>query len=272
MTSTPRGANEYFDISLDRDGQTAAVVGGDSRARIIDLATGTELAVFTSGSVARAQFLRGGRSLVTTSFDQAVHVFELPGPTASVGSLTLVGLPPDQAQPHPGIQPNALFPRLRALSKTAPNLVNGDPAGLVDTIVVNPDGTRAAILNKRAIEVFDISDPITPTHLGTISNALVDVRGLTFSPDGKLAIGRGLTESVEFWNTNAPTTPTLHSTLRFGRGFPTTLAFSPDGRTLAVGSHRTGNVTVYNVNATPTAPHSPNSPTYNPRAKTSPSP
>ncbi|MFF2086036.1 WD40 repeat domain-containing protein [Nocardia sp. NPDC058176] len=258
MASAPRGANEYFDVSLDRNGQTAAVVGGDSRARVVDLGTGAELAVFPSGSVARARFLRGDRSLVTIGADQAVHVFELPGPTASTEPLTVFRLPADQPEPAPGVLPAALFPRLRALSALSPgatrNPVDGDPAGFLDTVAVSPDGTRAAMLTKYAIQVWDTSDPATSVPLGPpISNGLVDARGMAFAPDGTLAIGRGLTESVEFWEVTGPGGPTLRSSLRFGRGYPTALTFSPDGSTLAVGSHRTGNVSVYTVHGAPLA-------------------
>ncbi|MFC6011066.1 hypothetical protein [Nocardia lasii] len=256
IPSTFRGPNEYFDVSPDRDAKTAVVVGGDFRARVIDLTTGAELAAFPSGSVARARFLRGGRSLVTTGFDQAVHVFELPGPTDSVGALTVVRLPPARSEPVSGLEPSALPRRLRALSTSArvPNLVNGDPSGLLDTIVISPDGTRAATLNTHEIAVWDISDPATARPLGTISNGMVDIRGVTFTLDGRVVVGRGLTESVELWDIDDSSTPTLASTIRFGRGLPTALAVSPDGHTLAVGSHRTGTVAVYDLDAPSDSP------------------
>ncbi|WP_067862799.1 WD40 repeat domain-containing protein [Nocardia shimofusensis] len=252
LPSMSRGPNEYFDVSPDRDGRTAAIVGGDSRARIVDLATGDELAGFQSGIVARAAFLRGGRALVTSGADHAVHVFDLPGPTTTTGTMTLFGLPQDRADPDAAVLPTTLFPRLAALSRAPAggdhHLADGDPAGLVDTVVLAPDGTRAATLNERVIQVWDLGDPLVPRPLGApISNSLVDVRGMTFAPDGTLAIGRGLTESVEFWDVSGPAEPRLRAGLRFGRGYPTALSFSPDGRMLAVGSHRTGNAGVYDL-------------------------
>ncbi|MEV0684801.1 hypothetical protein AB0I35_13150 [Nocardia sp. NPDC050378] len=257
LRATSRGANEYFDVAPTGDGRTAVVVGGDSRARLLDLDTGAVLARFPGGSVARAEVFRGGRALVTSGFDRAVHVFDLAGQAAELGPRTLFRLPQDVSAPPPGVLPDALLPRLRALSRTPAGAgrdsVDGDPSGLFDTVVLSPDGRRAATLNERAIQVWDITDP-TPKPFGRpIDNGLVDTRGVVLGPDGTLAVGRGLTSSVELWDLTRPGGPELRSTLRFGHGYPTALSVSPDGSRLAVGSHRTGHVTVYDLSAGPAA-------------------
>ncbi|TCJ99418.1 WD40 repeat domain-containing protein [Nocardia alba] len=248
MPAVTRGANEYLDVSLTADGRSAVIVGGDSRARIRDLDTGEDLVTFPIDMVARARFLRGGRSLVTTSFDHAVHVFELPGPIVSTSSLTLFRFPLDQpALPH------ELFPPLRKLARapypTDRALLDGDPAGLIDVVAIAPNGTRAVTRTEYEIQVWDITDPGMPRRVGVPFSAVgVDIRAITFSPDGTLAIGRSLTQTVEIFDVTGE--PRLRSSIRFGRGYPTSLAFSPDGGLLAVGSHRTGNVSVYSTAST----------------------
>ncbi|MFD3743021.1 WD40 repeat domain-containing protein [Nocardia sp. NPDC058633] len=250
MPAVTRGANEYLDVSVTEDGRSAVIVGGDSRARIRDLDTGEELVTFPIDMVARARLLRGGRSLVTTSFDHAVHVFALPGPVVSTSSLTLFRFPLDQ----PAL-PQELFPHLRMLARTPfavdRALLDGDPAGLIDVVAIAPDGTRAVTRTETTIQVWDIADPANPRRVGApLSAAGVDIRAITFSPDGAMAIGRSLTQTVEIFDVTGE--PELRSSIRFGRGYPTSLAFSPDGTRLAVGSHRTGNVSVFST--TPAAP------------------
>ncbi|MFE5477286.1 WD40 repeat domain-containing protein [Nocardia sp. NPDC056541] len=248
MPTVPRGANEYLDVSPTGDGRSAVIVGGDTRARIRDLDTGEELVTFPIDMVARARFLRGGRSLVTTSFDHAVHVFELPGPVVSTSSLTLFRFPPDQ----PAL-PQDLFPRLRSLARTPyatdRALLDGDPAGLIDVVAIAPNAARAVTRTEFTIQVWDITDPVTPRRVGApLSAAGVDIRAVTFSPDGALAIGRSMTQTVDIFDVTGE--PRLRSSIRFGRGYPTSLAFSPDGGLLAVGSHRTGNVSVFSTTST----------------------
>ncbi|MGW6624686.1 WD40 repeat domain-containing protein [Nocardia sp. NPDC055002] len=248
MPAVPRGANEYLDVSPTGDGRSAVIVGGDTRARIRDLDTGEELVTLPIDMVARARFLRGGRSLVTTSFDHAVHVFELPGPVVSTSSLTLFRFPLDQ----PAL-PQDLFPHLRSLARTPyatdRALLDGDPAGLIDVVAIAPNAARAVTRTESTIQVWDITEPVTPRRVGApLSAAGVDIRAITFSPDGSLAIGRSMTQTVDLFDVAGE--PRLRSSIRFGRGYPTSLAFSPDGGLLAVGSHRTGNVSVFSTTST----------------------
>ncbi|MFG2445646.1 WD40 repeat domain-containing protein [Nocardia fluminea] len=248
MPAVTRGANEYLDVSLTEDGRSAVIVGGDTRARVRDLDTGEEQVTFPIDMVARARFLRGGRSLVTTSFDHSVHVFELPGPVVSTSALTLFRFPLDQ----PAL-PQELFPHLRALARTPyatdRALLDGDPAGLIDVVAIAPGAARAVTRTETTIQVWDIADPVRPRRVGApLSAAGVDIRAITFGPDGALAIGRSMTQTVDIFDVTGE--PQLRSSIRFGRGYPTSLAFSPDGGLLAVGSHRTGNVSVFSTTST----------------------
>ncbi|MGY0500969.1 WD40 repeat domain-containing protein [Nocardia sp. FBN12] len=243
MPAVTRGANEYIDVSVTEDGRSAVIVGGDTRARIHDLDTGEQVVTFPIDMVASARFLRGGRSLVTTSFDHAVHVFELPGPVVPTSPLTLFRFPLDQP-----VLPQGLFPHLRMLARTPfatdRARLDGDPAGLIDVVAIASDGTRAVTRTESTIQVWDITEPATPRRVGApLSAAGVDIRAITFSPDGTLAIGHSMTQTVEIFDVTGE--PRLRSSIRFGRGYPTSLAFSPDGGLLAVGSHRTGNVSVF---------------------------
>ncbi|MFI6172713.1 WD40 repeat domain-containing protein [Nocardia sp. NPDC051052] len=250
VPSFVHAGNEYFDVAVDSTGSKAAVVEGDLETRIRDLTTGEELGTFATGMTARARFVRGGQSLVTSGLDHTISIFDLPGATIASGLLTVFRFPADTADRPAASSPNVLFPRLRAVARVPfpsdRDTGDGDPSGLLDFVSISPDGKRAATLNESSIQVWDISDPGRPARWGPPLNVnwYYD-QGGTFTPDGKLMIGNGLDASVDIFDITDRRGARLESTIRFNRGFPTAVSLSPDGRLLAVGSYYTGNVSVF---------------------------
>ena len=95
------------------------------------------------------------------------------------------------------------------------------------SLAYSPDGTvLAAGLAKGTVKLWDVK-----TGQPGATFSAPDVRALTFSPDGKfLAAGAG---SVTLWDT---ATWQLRATLQRHQDVIHTVAFSPDGWTLASAS------------------------------------
>ena len=130
------------------------------------------------------------------------------------------------------------------------------PRGAVYTVAYSPDGHTLAAGNvdQNLVRLWDVSDPGRPVPLGRpvpVDRSVNSILSLAFSPDGRvLAVGGhtihnsdfGSGGFVDLWSLTSPSHPVLLSQPKS----PTiqdwdaatsieSLAFSPDGRTLAAG-------------------------------------
>ncbi|MFJ1913261.1 hypothetical protein ACIOGX_15230 [Streptomyces sp. NPDC088147] len=141
------------------------------------------------------------------------------------------------------------------------------PRGAVYTVAYSPDGHMLAAGNvhQNLVRLWDVSDPGRPVALGKpvpVDRSVNSILSLEFSPDGQvLAVGGHTSDKgdagsggfVDLWSLTSPSHPVL-----LGRpespavqGFDAlgsieSLAFSPDGHTLAAGRH-TGLVSLWDV-------------------------
>ncbi|MFI8975134.1 WD40 repeat domain-containing protein [Nocardia asteroides] len=240
--------NQYFDVASSPDGADVVVVGGDSTVRLLDVHERETAATFPAEWVVRARFLRSGRSVVTSSIDHGIHVFEVSGAPLRTGTLTLFRLPQDRIDAPASTQPDALFPALRTIARRPVDPFadsrHGDPPGLLGRVAISPDGRRAVEINERDLVVWDITDPRAPRRLGELDATDVDQDGVVFTPEGTLAVQHWLQQSVTFWDVSGP--PVRVARASVGVPLAGSLAFSADGRQFAVGSYVNGRVAVYN--------------------------
>ncbi len=245
--------NQFFDVSADPAARTAVVVGGDSTARLYDLDSGETVASFPALYIVHARLLRGGRSVVTSSLDHAVHVFDVASAPIRSGTLTIYRFPHDMADQPTATLPASLFPALRALAKVPIDpgqpLRHGDPPGTLDMVAISPTGTRAATVNEFGAQVWDITDPARPVRLGAKGDvpSRANLQGIVFTPDGRLALVDQATSALEMWDVSGSGAPRLVSRTDARVTKPSSLAFSPDGRLVAIGSYASRAVKVFDL-------------------------
>ncbi|MEU3842569.1 hypothetical protein AB0E88_21360 [Streptomyces sp. NPDC028635] len=141
------------------------------------------------------------------------------------------------------------------------------PRGAVYTVAYSPDGHMLAAGNvhQNLVRLWDVSDPGRPVVLGRPvpeDPSVNSVLSLAFSPDGRvLAVGGHTSHNgdagsggfVDLWSLTSPSHPVLLGRPKApaiqdwdAASAIESLAFSPDGRTLAAGWHA-GLVSLWDV-------------------------
>ncbi|MGW3181587.1 caspase, EACC1-associated type [Kitasatospora sp. NPDC001119] len=109
------------------------------------------------------------------------------------------------------------------------------PVGLIDThdtsLALSSDGRLLATTNSGdSVQLWDVSDPAHPAAVAT----LADTHGtLAFSPDSH-ALAAVDKDRSELWNLTDPRHPVRAGTVPPGTDAPQSVAFSSDGRLLAI--------------------------------------
>jgi WD40 repeat protein len=188
--------------------------------------------------------------------------------TLNITSVTSAALSPDGHTLAVGARPGGVgVVTLWDIANPAtPRRLAPLPLGsvtLVTSVAFSPDSRTLAVGahpgGVGAVTLWDVADPATPRRLGSprastvwnsVTSIFSSVTSVVFSPDGHtLAVGTspGLVgtglgfsgRAVTLWDIANPATPRrLEPTLSSATSVTavTSLAFSPDGRTLAVGT------------------------------------
>ncbi|MFI9506453.1 AAA family ATPase [Nocardia sp. NPDC052566] len=107
--------------------------------------------------------------------------------------------------------------------------------GSARRITFSPDGSLMAVAGQQDSRLWDVRTPETPRPLGTLTTAAIPVLQAAFSPDGR-TVATQTRDTVVLWNVENPAAPRQGPVLPIPESgsLRGTLAFSPNGRLLAV--------------------------------------
>ncbi len=206
--TVPEAVNCDCTVALSPDGVELAVFGGDNTVKILDSFSGqTRLTLPDPGNQARGlDFSPDGTQLATTGSDNLAHVWDL------VTGKEL--------------------------------LVLANPTGPVDRVIFSPDGSRLATIDHNGeARLWDATSGKTLFTLKAFDGYIINRIGIAFSRDSsRLATAGG--SSVTIWDTLTGQAvlafPPVPNLLAYS------VAFSPDGKHLAVG-FRGGSANVWDA-------------------------
>jgi WD40 repeat protein/predicted Ser/Thr protein kinase len=223
-------------LAFSADGRLLASAGDDRRVRLWDVNTGKEHVPLKPGCGYLAAVGPDGRTLTTLEDGHKIKILDMA--TGQEGQKLLgsnftgfLALSPDGRSV---VALNWYGPiQLWNLATAEPQTVGTHPTGLLQALVVSPDGALAAsAVGGAEVKLWDLAakrQVRTFTHMG-------QVRSLAFSPDGRMLAAATADKVVKVWSTvDGWEQRTLLGSC---------VAFSPDG-SLAVAGGDT--VTLYDA-------------------------
>ena len=210
------------------------------------------------GRVTHLVFSRDGQTLASGSEDGFVVLWDVRNPAAPVrldhpmgkeGSrVRSFALSPDGKilviSTSSGTPPPMHIAIWNVADPAAPALLSEPPPVMGGFVVMydlafSPDGRVLAIGSEdRTVSLWDMTDPAHPAQLSPpLQGHKSAVRKVVFSSDGRVLASGEADGTVILWNMNDPKAPARLATINEHNAVVSTLALSPDGRTLAIGGN-----------------------------------
>jgi len=226
-------------VAFDPDGTRLLTGGGDGTARVWNITPAATAEVFgafePSQGLASVSFNPDGTRLLTSDWDRRVWLWDPRtgervqnyngccsaafGPGGST-IATIGGNPLDSAH---------------ILNTTTGELIrwmSTPPGNWEDKLAFSPDGSLiATVQNSGKVALYDASTGRLLVHLGGSTSIADEMKDVAFSPDGHLLAAISATATLYLWN--VPSGAEVFHKQKAQTGEGTSVAFSPDGKTIA---------------------------------------
>lgn len=237
-------SNRVDSVAFNADSTRLAAGGHDNTVRLWDLTTGTELSALQgpTGPVTSVAFSPAGGLLAAGSDDGSVYVWNTGGaqPVAAgkveghTSYVTSVAFSPDGTLLAAGGADDTI--RLWRMPAGTPVSILIGHTSNVSSVAFSSDGSRLASTgDDHTVRLWDVRTLAATQTANTVLNGHTEnVTDVAFSLDGSLVVSAagGIEDNtVRLWDA---ATGAARRTL-YPTGPANAVAFSPDGRTLAVG-------------------------------------
>lgn len=240
-----------YSVSFHPNGKTIASVSEDSTLRIWDATTGAFLRTLTrhTGWVESVSFSPDGRMLASGSRDETVRIWDvdtrklLHTLTGHTGAVNSVAFRPDGQILASGSSDHSIRFWDATTGKHLRTLTGH--VGPVSSVAFGSDSRTVA--SGSADGTVRIWDVISGETLYILVGRATEITCVAFRPDGRTVASGDLEGTVRFWD--ATTGKHLHTLTVTKSSFYRvySMAFSPDGQSLATGSEHSRHIPIWDV-------------------------
>jgi WD40 repeat protein/energy-coupling factor transporter ATP-binding protein EcfA2 len=251
-------AGAIWSVDFSPDGSRVVTASQDGSSKLWDVTdpTVTQATVLdlpsNTGGIFSSTFSPDGRTIAAGGRNGTTLLWSLPRTelthsTAPINSLAIS--PGGQLLASAGNDETVHLWKLTSTGEPEPLAVVRLGASVAKVAITHDNRILAASTTSGTITLFDITDPAHPAPIGApLLGHAQYASALAFSPDDKIVATAADDAHVQLWTHNPPGHLTPLTVLDAGPGFISSLAFQPNGHTLAVAtSAANGQVSLWNL-------------------------